>query len=218
MNPHIIARIRRLIETESEEYSKKEWKHLIASESSIYNYRYNHVQSVVSTARYIAELVGADTEIVTLAAWMHDIAKPGLGGTDDHGERSAKIAENLLIEAGIESKKIKCITDAIRWHVGIVLTKPLPTIEAQILWESDKLVKLGSVGIIHYIINGIQLEPGISLSGLAQKLREFVKLAERIAASMVTTPGKRLAKRRLEILRQFSLSLLDEISLYEESR
>ena len=40
-----------------------------------FNYRWEHVATVVTLALRLAEQTGADTEIVEAAAWLHDVCK-----------------------------------------------------------------------------------------------------------------------------------------------
>ena len=41
-----------------------------------FNYRWEHVTTVVTLSLKLADLVGADREIVEAAAWLHDVTKP----------------------------------------------------------------------------------------------------------------------------------------------
>ena len=96
--------------------------------------------------------------------------------------------------------------------LGIVpLKKSLEPIEAQVLWEADKILKLGLIGVLQYILNGIRIKPGQSLSDFSQSLKEFLPLAEELTASVVTERGKEIAKERLERLYLLSKMLESEL-------
>ncbi|MCF2137002.1 MAG: HD domain-containing protein [Candidatus Thorarchaeota archaeon] len=212
MNNPLITRLKERILRETSLVANQDWQRIVNTDGPpIYNYRRDHVASVVATACYLAKEAGADMDVVLIAAWLHDVAKPGLGGPDDHGVEGAKIATQILTDEGIDSKMIERVTYAIRSHVGLVRDTPLDTVEAQVLWEADKLVKLGVIGFIHYVINGLQLKPGMGLVDLHSKLEEFLPLAEKIAGSMITPPAKRMAKERLQVLKDVVLSLKREL-------
>lgn len=180
-----------------------EWKEAgISQKVPLYDYRGDHVEHVVKLSRDLAAAANADLEVVTLAAWFHDSSKPGIGGLENrnHGRESAANARKWLEQRDFDSVLIDRVCDAIEKHVGLTLKKPLEPIEAQVLWEADKLLKLGLIGLLHYILNGIRIEPGNSLGGFYDKLVEFLPLASRISKSMATPRGIELAELRLKSL------------------
>ena len=92
-----------------------------------FNYRWEHIQAVVTTARRLATLVGADAQIVEAAAWLHDVAKgvKDAQGQDLHGCIGAERAECLLSHTDFPPDKIPAVADAIRKHVGLVTEAPV---------------------------------------------------------------------------------------------
>jgi len=208
-----------IIEISTRKAAIEEWKSSSDKQRiPLYNYRGDHVKQVVDLAKNIGEATDADMEIVVLAAWFHDIAKPGIGGIEirDHGEVSAELAEDWLAQAGYEVEKIERVAEAVRKHVGLTLEKPLEPIEAQVLWESDKILKLGIIGLLQYILNGIRINPGQSLGDFSDHLKEFLPLAEKLASSVVTEKGKKIAKERLD--RLYLLSDMLESELHPDSK
>ncbi|MFW9920938.1 MAG: HD domain-containing protein [Candidatus Thorarchaeota archaeon] len=199
-----------IITETSDKESRDEWIAIQRnSDLPLYNYRLDHIKRVVNLSKLIGRDVGANMEIVELAAWLHDIAKPGMGGVKNHGVESAKIAKAILLEHGYPRNTIDSVCDVIRKHVGLTLDIPLLPIEAQVVWEADKLDKLGMIGFIHYIINGIKIHPGRSMNEMAESLKEYLPLAEKIERSMSSATAKRIAKKRLKHLNEIS-SRLDE--------
>ncbi len=186
----------------------REWRELVAeSDEPIFDYRGDHVLLVTSLARLLARAAGADERVVTLAALLHDSAKPGLGGADDHEILSAQIAEKILLEAGVDRELIGRVCEAIRKHAGLTLDEPLVPIEAQVLWEADKLAKLGVTGMLHHLINGLRLRPGLNMRQLAKSISDFLPLASKITASMHTEMAQRIALERMRHLRELSMAL-----------
>ncbi|MHA2425494.1 MAG: HD domain-containing protein [Candidatus Thorarchaeota archaeon] len=213
MNMTIEQDLEKIIEERTSSQSRAEWLRTQEdSEIPIYNYRLDHVRHVVKIARILGEQVGANQEVVNFAAWLHDIVKPGIVPVAEHGVESAKVAEEILLSKGTSEDIIEQVTDVIRKHVGLTLETKLDPIEAQVIWEADKIDKLGIVGFIHFIVNGARIFPGMMIEDMAEKVREFLPLAEEIASSMYTSKGKEIASARLANLREISSRLDSEIT------
>ena len=215
MKPEIEDQMHQIVESTTKKAAIEEWEK--AGEKQripLYNYRLDHVKQVVKLAKHIGPTTDVDMEIVTLAAWFHDLAKPGLEGIEirDHGIVSAELAEHWMIEKGYNHELIAKVSDVIRKHVGLKLDKPLEPIEAQVLWESDKIMKLGLVGLMQYVLNGVRYTPGQELGDIAIKLQEFLTLAQGIADSVVTARGKKIAKERMQSLHTLSQMLNTELN------
>ncbi len=207
--------IRMIIESTTKKAAITEWKKASKKQRvPLYNYRLDHVEQVVELAKHIGPTTDADMEIVVLAAWFHDLAKPGLEGIEirNHGVASAELAEHWLVENGYDSDIILRVSDAIRKHVGLKLKKPLEPIEAQVLWESDKILKLGLIGLLQHVLNGVRIFPGQELDDIARRLHEFLPLAQEIANSVVTERGKEIANERLQSLEKLSKMMDSELN------
>jgi HD superfamily phosphodiesterase len=203
MKKGIEEQIRKMVKDTTSWEAIEEWKAASNNQDApLYNYRGDHIEQVVQLAKHLAAETDADIEVVILAAWFHDYAKPGLGGVSiqNHGVLSAELAAEWLSKNGFDPNIILSVCDAIKKHVGLTLKKPLEPIEAQVLWEADKINKLGLVGLLQYVLNGIQIQPGNSLKDFHSKLIEFLPLASKIAGSVVTERGKVLANERLRTL------------------
>jgi uncharacterized protein len=114
-----------------------------------FNYRWEHVRAVVRLALRLAELTGADAEVVEAAAWLHDIRKRGRD--DNHGVDGAADAREILAATDFPPAKIDAVADAISKHVGLVRDEPVEPLEAAVLWDADKLAKLGATAVVHFI-------------------------------------------------------------------
>ena len=219
MKDGLEEKLKQLIDSRTSATSREEWlKAQQESEVPLFNYRYSHVSQVVTVAKQLAMATGADMDIVTTAAWLHDFAKPGMGDVPGHGEASAKDAREILLKEGIDPDNVERICDAIRKHVGLTLESPLEPLEAQVLWEADKLVKLGVTVFAHMIVYMQQARPGFSLKDLSDELRNYLDLAERIAASMNTELAQELAQIRLDTMRSISELLDSEIMQGKQER
>jgi uncharacterized protein len=216
MKEGLEEKLKQLVFSRTSTASREEWlKAQQESEVPLFNYRYSHVSQVVAVVKDLAKAAGSDMDIVSIAAWLHDFSKPGMGEVPGHGETSAQEAREILLKEEIDPDAVERICDTIRKHVGLTLDCPLEPIEAQILWEADKLVKLGSTVFAHMIVYMQKVRPGFSLKDLADELRDYLGLAKRIAASMNTKRAQELARIRLDAMRSISELLDSEIMLDE---
>ena len=163
-------------------------------DNASFNYRWEHVQSVVTLAMRLGELTGADLQVVEAAAWLHDVRKEA---GESHPREGAKFAREFLPQTDFPKKKIKRVARAIEDHMGLWRDEPLTKLESMVLWDADKLAKIGLTAVFHWT--------GLALAG--NKTRTLADLIARgrsaewqakTVASMHTEPARRAAKSRLK--------------------
>ncbi|MGY5852720.1 MAG: HD domain-containing protein [Candidatus Thorarchaeota archaeon] len=200
---------------ESSATAIEEWTDFLNRlDEPFFNYRGTHVVEVVRVAKYLARENGADYDVVVMAAWFHDVSKSSTtGGGAVHGKDSANIAREYLLKEGVDSEIVEKVCDAIEKHVGLTLDEPLSPLEAQIVWESDKLVKIGIIGMLFNLINGLRYEPNSNMEGFLERTEEVLPLLRKIAASMNTEVAKRMANDRIHNYELFIKLLESEINL-----
>lgn len=174
-------------------------------------YRWEHVQAVARLALRLAERTGADREVCEAAAWLHDVAKPA-GVSDgrrrDHGQDGAVLARRILAGTDFPPDKVDAVADAIAKHVGLSHDEPVEPLEAAVLWDADKLSKLGATIVLHGV--GYLLAEGEgSTGGLIERLWDE-GWAEGIADNLNTTPARAAGRARLEAYRAFCRQALRE--------
>ena len=173
-----------------------------------FNYRWEHVKAVVQQAQRLAELTGADQDIVLAAAWLHDVRKEK---GEAHPEHGARFAEKFLPRTDFPPDKIPAVAQAIREHMGLWRDKPLTNLESQVLWDADKLTKIGVTGAIHYL--GAALVRGrLQTSGQIIKDGKARDWQEKTVASMHTKPARKAAAKRLDAYKALFKELDREIS------
>lgn len=177
----------------------------------IYNYRAEHNEIVFSIGITIGKMLGADMEILRAALLLHDIGRSAV--KKGHGEAGAAIAENILKETDFPDEKIDGVKYAIAAHVGSDENMP-KTLEARIVWDADKLSKLGSVIILQKAMR-LPLH-GKNTWDAVSEFNEWLKTAEKIKNNMKTPPGMTMAAERYETLKIFVDGLNKEISLREQ--
>jgi uncharacterized protein len=158
-----------------------------------FNYRWEHVQAVVRLAARLAELTGADPEITEAAAWLHDVAKPH---SNEHGSEGAEAARQILLETDFPSEKIDSVADAIAKHVGLFTDETVAPVEAAVLWDADKLSKIGATAVLHFL--GYQVLRGERTTAQWLERLSEVPWQERTVASFQTQPARAAARERLD--------------------
>ena len=158
-------------------------------------YRWEHVQAVVITALRLAELVGADTDIVEAAAWLHDVCKES---GDKHPQKGAAFARELLPQTSFPKKKIEAVATAIEQHMGLWRDEPLTNLEAQVLWDADKLTKIGVMAAFQWTGGGVSdSKRQVSTESMIKRLGS-ADFRDKTVASMHTKPARRAAKKRFK--------------------
>lgn len=117
------------------------------SQDNDFGHTMDHVSLTVELAKYLASKEGADENICIIAAYLHDIAK---NNSQNHGIQGAKEAREFLKEIGASDTIIEKVFYAIAQHDNDL---PKETIEAQILWDADKLQSVGPLGFARIFAN-----------------------------------------------------------------
>lgn len=184
-----------------------------------FNYRWEHVRSVVRIADGLAKRLGADREVVRAAAWLHDLAKERIAEAvdemDDHGVRGAELAREKLGTTDFPTDKIDAVCDAIEKHVGLIREQAVEPLEAAILWDADKLSKIGLEATVQFIATRPALEPGFTVRDFWDWGSEWLELASKMAASMNTEPAREMAEERYRAQVALYDSLAQEVGIQD---
>jgi uncharacterized protein len=163
---------------------------------------------VVRTAVRLAELTGADREVVEAAAWLHDIAKQE--ETEDHGREGSLAARQILKDSSFPQAKIEAVVDAVAKHVGLWNTKPVRPLEAAIVWDADKLTKLGATAVLHFV--GYQVTRRRTDTERIINWMAELHGQEATVASLNTAPARAAGRARLQQYRAFCRQALLEFN------
>ena len=110
----------------------------------------HHVVSVVAYSKLLAEQLGADEEIVELAALLHDYAAIlDQSLYPEHHMHGARLAEELLVTDGYPRDRAERVGRCIISHRG---SAPLPkeSLEAEILATADAMAHFDNVSSLLY--------------------------------------------------------------------
>lgn len=129
---------------------------------------FDHVLRVTALADRIAQAEGADREIVHAAALLHDIASSG-PDRDSHHLIGAERAQEILLAMGHPVERVAAVAHCIRAHRfrraspavdGGVTPGPEhapQTLEAQCVFDADKLDAIGAVGVARAFAHSSEL-------------------------------------------------------------
>lgn len=104
-----------------------------------------HWARVLENGLRLAEMTGADVEIVTLFAVFHDSRRFNEGTDPEHGQRAADFARDLRGRAfDLPDREFRLLHRACAGHTR---ERTHPDVTIQTCWDSDRL-DLGRVGIV----------------------------------------------------------------------
>jgi len=120
---------------------------------------FDHVLRVYRMAESLALSEGADIEVVRAAALLHDAnrgrpaaihpQRPGGGGGEHHPAHefdAAELAYQVLEAEGWREERIAAVQHCIRSHRFRESSETPRTLEAQVLFDADKLDAMGAIG------------------------------------------------------------------------
>ena len=187
---------------------------------------FTHIKRVVGLANQIYSELGIpsndenypqpklDLELITLSALLHDV---GDRKYLNEGEDGTKSIHNLLTQSGVDEQfasKVQIICSAISYTAEIgnpeaVLAHIREYPELAVVQDADRLDTLGAIGIGRvFTYAGAK-----TTRGLADSLELFDKRLFVLESMMKTAPGRRMAKQRTEIMRNFKRVWEEELRM-----
>ncbi len=184
-----------------------------------------HFRRVVSTARRLAVAEGAKLEVVSVAAWFHDLVNvPKNDPRRSFASRlSAKEARVFLGGQGCSEEFLDEVAHAIEAHSFSAQIEPR-TLEACVVQDADRLDGLGAIGIARcFSVGGLLLRriydpvdpfgAARPLDDLANTIDHFYVKLFRTAETLRTHSGREEGVRRVESMRSFLADLGREIGI-----
>jgi uncharacterized protein len=171
---------------------------------------FDHVLRVLRLAKRIGQAEGADLEIVQTAALLHDVGRERAEAEGhDHAAFAAERAREIL--TGNPPARVEAVAHAIAAHR--FRTQPEPTtLEAQALFDADKLDAIGAVGVARAFAYGgahrqrlwapvetVDLTRWLSEGDDPDRhtpVHEFVVKLSRIKERLFTPTGRSIAEDR----------------------
>jgi uncharacterized protein len=187
---------------------------------------FNHIMRVYRMAERLGNAEGADLEIVRAAVLLHDAEGPGVGDARvGHQHASASFAGEVLKGEGWSEEKISAVQHCIRSHRFRDLSEQPQTIEAQVLFDADKLDAIGAIGAVRAISFAVLAEQDIYAEPSAQFIRtgekelgephtpyhEHLFKLQKLKDQMFTKSGRVIAEDRHAYLEGFFKQLRAEL-------
>lgn len=183
-----------------------------------------HFRRVVTTAKRLAEIEGADLEVVVPAAWLHDLVN--VPKDDPRRSIASKLSGEAAVEflkgVGYPERHFEAIRHAIEAH-SFSAKIEARTKEAAVVQDADRLDGLGAIGIARVFSVGGLLkrriyEPtdpfgteGRALDDLVNTVDHFFVKLFKTAGTLRTAAGREEGKRRVETMRGFLSELGREL-------
>ncbi len=152
-----------------------------------YDYWNDHISRVVYHAVKLANVYGADVEIVELGALLHDISMPSeYGDRSEHHIYSAEMTETLLLSSNYPMNRIEHVRKCVINHSGRN-SHLRNTIEEICIADADALAhfdRIPSLFSLAYSILNMKLDEGRNYvkerlhgdyNGLSKKTKEIYK-------------------------------------------
>lgn len=194
---------------------------------------FDHVLRVYRLAERLAQAEGADLEIVRAAVLLHD-ATPDPAMTNQptnqssnrstHHHASAAFARQVLQVEGWPEERIAAVEHCIRAHRFRDDSEQPQTLEAQVLFDADKLDAIGAIGVARAIAYAARAgcpayaEPsdGFVRSGklaageLHSSYHEFLFKLRKLKDRMYTAGARQMAEERHRRMEAFYTDLAAE--------
>lgn len=141
---------------------------------------YYHIKAVVKNAIILAEKYGADVEVVTIAAWLHDIASvTDYNLYEDHHIHGVRIATDILNDLNYPMEKVEMVQKCILNHRGSKLLEKNSKEEICVA-DADAISHFDNIpSLFHlaYVVRKYSIEEGSEF--VRNKLiRSYNKLSE----------------------------------------
>jgi len=124
--------------------STEQVRKIVENAHDEWGYKY-HILPVVKNAAFLAKKLGADFEVVEVAAYLHDLGvskkiagEKGVEKENNHHIVGAKEAQKALKELGYSSDFIEKVVNCILSHRGRKGPRPV-TIEQKIIANADAM-------------------------------------------------------------------------------
>ena len=140
---------------------------------------YHHIKAVVKNAVILAESYGADLEVVTIGAWLHDIASiTDYNLYEEHHIHGARIAGDILSSFNYPEEKIELVKKCILNHrASKLIEKLLKRKNALQMQTPYPILITSSLFYLAYVVRKYSIDEGIDF--VKKKLiRSYNKLSE----------------------------------------
>jgi len=184
---------------------------------------FRQATTVVANCKMLAaELEGhgentavVDLDALVIASYLRDISTAA-HGFHDHHIKSAEMAVEFLHELDIPTELISKVEQAILTHANPVPAEQRESIslEGRILYDADKLGKLGGLAVVTALIEIGARYPNKTFTGdvLAAILRHIEERFVELYQSLNTAPAREMAKTKFGNTLAFLDGVIEHLS------
>ncbi len=179
---------------------------------------FDHVLRVTRLALHLATAEGADQIVVQQAALLHDVPTAVHGATRQaHHFAAAEYAQAVLQARGMDPKRLANVVHCIEAHRFRDQSVQPQTLEAQCLYDADKLDSIGAIGVARAFAfagshnNRLWTTAYEEIAQATVKptgadytpVHEFVYKLDRLYATLYTATAKRIGAERHVFMQKF---------------
>ncbi|PZD93233.1 phosphohydrolase [Paenibacillus sambharensis] len=175
-----------------------------------------HTHRVVTMARKLSRLEGADQRLSAAAAWLHDVADEKLNPSKEAGLQKVKnwLEEQPISE--VDSRHIMEIISTMSYNAGS--NPPMRTLEGKVVQDADRLDAIGAIAIARtFVYAGWKgdpiydpdIEPRISMTseeyrnGKSPAVNHFYEKLLKLKDLMNTATARSIAEERHRYMEEF---------------
>jgi uncharacterized protein len=175
---------------------------------------FDHVRRVYNLAERIGQAEGADMVVLRTATLLHDIARPDedSGRVPDHAIEGAHRAQDMF--DGQRPEFVRAVAHAIETH-RFRADRPPQTLEAQILYDADKLDAIGAVGIARAFAYGAHRGQRLWAEPDADEhtaMKEFAVKLCKVKDTLFTKTARAIARERHAFMVEFFHRMAAEVA------
>jgi uncharacterized protein len=186
---------------------------------------WDHTQRVYNLCLKIGEKEKADTEILKLAAVLHDIGRVVIFKKDgrklNHAERGAVKAAEILENHKFSKEIIEKVVHCVETHRFRDNKEP-QSLEARVLFDADKIDAIGAIGIGRaFVYSGeigakvhnknIDIEKTREDTEEDTAYREYMVKLKKIKDRLFTEEGRKMAEGRHRFMEEFFSRINKEV-------
>lgn len=183
---------------------------------------FDHVLRVTRLALHLAAAEGADQIVVQQAALLHDVPTAVHGATRQaHHFAAAEYAQAVLQARGLDPKRLANVVHCIEAHRFRDQSVQPQTLEAQCLYDADKLDSMGAIGVARAfafagshnnrlwttahtdIAQATAKAPAKPVGADYTPVHEFVYKLDRLYATLYTATARRIGAERHAFMQSF---------------
>lgn len=181
---------------------------------------FDHILRVTRLGERIATAEDADVAVVRAAALLHDVPVPG-ATRKAHHLVAAEFAADYLTSQGMSTAQVKNVVHCIRSHRFRDQSIQPATLEAQCLYDADKLDSIGAIGVArafshsgshntrlwHQPADAAPPDDAKPTGGEYTPVHEFVYKLRRLLPTLYTPTAQAIGQQRHDFLCAFFAQL-----------